>query len=131
MPALQGTENFEHGRVPKVGILLCNLGTPKAPTVSAVKKYLAEFLSDNRVVELSKLLWLPILHGIILNTRPKKSAKAYKSIWTDGGSPLLVFSEGILNKLQKKYETFDDSNLIFGLGTVSYTHLTLPTILLV
>ena len=116
MPALQGTENFEHGRLPKVGILLCNLGTPKAPTVPAVKKYLAEFLSDNRVVELSKLLWLPILHGIILNTRPKKSAKAYKSIWTDSGSPLLVFSEGILNKLQKKFKAFDDSNLIFGLG---------------
>jgi ferrochelatase len=116
MPVLKGTENFEHGRAPKVGVLLCNLGTPKAPTAAAVKKYLAEFLSDNRVVELSKLLWLPILHGIILNTRPRKSAKAYKSIWTDNGSPLLVFSKGILHKLQKQLEAPDDNNLIFSLG---------------
>ncbi len=116
MPVIKGTKNFEHGRTPKVGVLLCNLGTPKAPTTAAVKKYLAEFLSDNRVVELSKLLWLPILHGIILNTRPRKSAKAYKSIWTDHGSPLLVFSERILDKLRKKFEGPNSTNLVFSLG---------------
>ena len=66
---------------PKIGVLLVNLGTPDAPTRGEVKKYLAEFLKDRRVIELSPLLWWPILHGIILNTRPQKSAKAYQKIW--------------------------------------------------
>jgi protoporphyrin/coproporphyrin ferrochelatase len=116
MSTLKGIQNFQHGRKPKIGVLLCNLGTPTEPTTRAVRKYLAEFLSDKRVVELSKLLWLPILHGIILNTRPRKSAKAYKSIWTNEGSPLLVFSKKIKNKLQHKYDTKNDNSVIFELG---------------
>ena len=72
----------------RVGVLLVNLGTPDAPTPAAVRRYLAEFLSDRRVVELPPLLWQPILRGIILTTRPKKSAHAYKQVWTDAGSPL-------------------------------------------
>jgi ferrochelatase len=72
----------------KVGVLLVNLGTPDAPTVSAVRRYLGEFLSDRRVVEIPQLLWQPILRGIILNTRPQKSAHAYSLVWTDAGSPL-------------------------------------------
>ena len=72
----------------KVGVLLVNLGTPDAPTPAAVKRYLAEFLSDRRVVEIPPLAWQPILRGIILNTRPKKSAHAYQQVWTDAGSPL-------------------------------------------
>lgn len=74
-------------------ILLINLGTPDAPNKPAVKRYLAEFLGDPRVVELPRLLWLPILHGIILNTRPAKSAAKYATIWTPEGSPLKVHTE--------------------------------------
>jgi protoporphyrin/coproporphyrin ferrochelatase len=74
-------------------ILLVNLGTPDEPTAPAVKRYLAEFLGDPRVVELPRLLWLPILHGIILNTRPARSAAKYATIWTPEGSPLKVHTE--------------------------------------
>jgi len=82
-----------HGRAPHVGILLTNLGTPDAPTASAVRRYLAEFLSDRRVVEIPPLVWKIILHGIILRTRPAKSAKKYASVWTSDGSPLLVWTQ--------------------------------------
>ena len=82
-----------HGRAPRVGMLLTNLGTPDAPTASAVRRYLAEFLSDRRVVEISPLVWKIILHGIILRTRPAKSAKKYASVWTSDGSPLLVWTQ--------------------------------------
>ena len=75
---------------PLKGILLVNLGTPSAPSPAAVRSYLAEFLSDPRVVELPRWLWLPILHGIVLRTRPAKSAAKYASIWTPEGSPLAV-----------------------------------------
>jgi ferrochelatase len=75
---------------PRVGVLLVNLGTPEAPTPAAVRSYLAEFLSDPRVVELPHLLWLPLLHGVILNVRPRKSAEKYAKIWTGEGSPLMV-----------------------------------------
>ena len=88
---------FEHGKAPiaasATAILLCNLGTPDAPTAPAVRRYLAEFLSDQRVVEIPRLVWLLILHGIILRIRPKKSAAKYASIWTAEGSPLKVWTE--------------------------------------
>lgn len=84
---------YQHGRPSRVGVLLVNLGTPDAPTPSAVKHYLSEFLSDSRVVELPKLLWWFILHGIILRFRPKKSAAKYASIWTKEGSPLRIYTE--------------------------------------
>ena len=74
----------------KTVVLLTNLGTPDEPTTSAVRKYLAEFLSDRRVIRTSRWIWLPILHGFILRVRPKKSAAAYKKVWTEEGSPLLV-----------------------------------------
>ena len=74
----------------KTVVLLTNLGTPDEPTPSAVRKYLAEFLSDRRVIRTSRWIWLPILHGFILRVRPKKSAAAYKKVWTEEGSPLLV-----------------------------------------
>ena len=73
---------------PKIGVLLINLGTPDAPEERAVRRYLAEFLSDRRVIEIHPIAWKPILHGIILRTRPKKSAEAYNQIWTNEGSPL-------------------------------------------
>jgi ferrochelatase len=74
--------------VPRIGVLLVNLGTPDEASPKAVKRYLAEFLSDRRVVEIPPLAWQPILRGIILTTRPKKSAHAYQQVWTDAGSPL-------------------------------------------
>jgi ferrochelatase len=76
----------------KTAILLVNLGTPDAPDPKSVRRYLAEFLSDPRVIDLPRWKWLPILHGIILRVRPKKSAKLYQSVWTDKGSPLLLNS---------------------------------------
>ncbi len=79
----------QHGRV---GVLLVNLGTPDAPTPDAVRRYLAEFLSDRRVVEIPPLIWQPILRGIILNTRPKKSAHAYSLVWREDGSPLAAIT---------------------------------------
>lgn len=86
-----------HGARPaatsSTAILLCNLGTPDAPTAPAVRRYLAEFLSDARVVEIPKALWWLILHGIILRTRPKKSAAKYATVWTSEGSPLKVWTQ--------------------------------------
>ncbi|MDR3414173.1 MAG: ferrochelatase [Formivibrio sp.] len=84
---------FRHDSARKIGVLLVNLGTPEAPTPAAVKRYLAEFLSDRRVVEIPRLPWWLILHGIILNTRPKKSAAKYAAIWSNEGSPLRVWTE--------------------------------------
>ncbi|MBH9553466.1 ferrochelatase [Inhella gelatinilytica] len=80
-------------RPPRVGLLLCNLGSPDAPEPQAVRRYLAEFLADPRVVEIPPLLWWPILHGIILRVRPGKSAAKYQSIWMAEGSPLKVYTE--------------------------------------
>lgn len=76
----------------RVGILLTNLGTPDAPDTPSLRRYLKEFLSDPRVIELSRWLWLPILHGVILRIRPRKSAAAYRTVWSDQGSPLLAIS---------------------------------------
>jgi ferrochelatase len=87
---------------PKIGVLLVNLGTPDAPTKSAVKRYLKQFLSDRRVVEIPQIIWQPILRGIILNTRPQKSAQAYAKVWTDKGSPLAFFTAGQADVLQAR-----------------------------
>ncbi len=84
---------YTHGTPQKTGILLVNLGTPDAPTPQAVRAYLKEFLSDPRVVEIPRAIWWLILNGIILNTRPKKSAAKYASIWLKEGSPLRVHTE--------------------------------------
>ena len=85
-----------------IGVLLVNLGTPDAPTPRAVKRYLAEFLSDPRVVEIPPLVWQPILRGIILNVRPKKSAHAYAQVWTDKGSPLAAITAEQAKALQAR-----------------------------
>jgi len=84
----------------KVGVLLVNLGTPDAPTPRAVRRFLAEFLSDPRVIDYPKWLWYPILYGAILQIRPRKSAHAYAAIWTKDGSPLLLESTALANALQ-------------------------------
>jgi protoporphyrin/coproporphyrin ferrochelatase len=91
---------FQHGQAPRTGILLVNLGTPEAPTPAALRRYLGQFLSDPRVVEIPPLVWKVILHGIILRVRPAKSAEKYASIWTKEGSPLRVWTEKQTKLLQ-------------------------------
>lgn len=87
---------------PQVGVLLVNLGTPDAPTPAAVRRYLKEFLSDPRVVEIPRLVWWPILNGIILNTRPRKSAHAYAQVWSEAGSPLAAVTRSQAEALQTR-----------------------------
>ena len=84
---------WRHGTPARTAVVLVNLGTPESPTPSAVRRYLAEFLGDPRVIEIPRVIWLAILHGIILRVRPRKSAAKYATIWTDAGSPLLVHTE--------------------------------------
>ena len=94
----------DHPQIPagKIGVLLVNLGTPDAPTPSAVRRYLKEFLSDRRVVEIPPILWQPILRGVILNTRPKRSAHAYAQVWTEQGSPLAAITASQAKALQAR-----------------------------
>ena len=112
-----GSQNF--GQHPKntVGILITNLGTPAAPTKTALKIYLREFLSDPRVIEIPRLVWWFILNFIILNIRPARSAEAYSTVWTEEGSPLLVNTrnqaEGLKNALSSKYG--DEIAVDFGM----------------
>jgi ferrochelatase len=91
--SFQKEPSFSHGQAPRTAVVLCNLGTPDEPTAPAVRRYLAEFLSDHRVVEIPRPIWWLILHGIILRVRPKKSAAKYASVWTPEGSPLKVWTE--------------------------------------
>jgi len=84
--------DFHHDTPECLGVLLVNLGTPDAPSTKAVRRYLAEFLSDPRVIEMPRLLWMAILHGVILRVRPKRSAHAYRQVWSEQGSPLLDIS---------------------------------------
>ena len=102
MPSFIGEKNYEHGSPDTTGILLTNLGTPDEPTAKALKHYLREFLSDPRVIEIPKLFWQIILRGIILQIRPKKSAKTYSTIWTKEGSPLLTISKKQLELVRKE-----------------------------
>lgn len=82
-----------HGRVAATAVLLCNLGTPDEPTPAALRRYLGEFLADPRVVEIPRAAWLPLLHGVILRTRPRRSAAKYASIWSAEGSPLKMWTD--------------------------------------
>jgi protoporphyrin/coproporphyrin ferrochelatase len=90
MNAFKQEPQYTHGQQPNVGVLILNLGTPSAPNAKNVRRYLKEFLSDRRVVEVPKIIWWFILHGIILPFRSKQSALKYASVWTEQGSPLLV-----------------------------------------
>ncbi len=103
-----GTPDYVHGTEERLGVLVVNLGTPEAPETKAVRRYLAQFLSDPRIIELPRWLWNIILHGIILRFRPSKSAKAYQEVWSEEtGSPLLSISQAqtqaIRAELQQRY----------------------------
>ena len=93
----------DHAASGCIGVLVTNLGTPEAPTPSAVRRYLAEFLADPRVIELPRWLWLPILHGVVLRIRPRRSARAYASIWSPEGAPLLVNSRAVADALRARW----------------------------
>jgi ferrochelatase len=98
----EGNPNFSHKQHDKVGVLITNLGTPDAPKKAELKKYLREFLSDPRVVEVPRLIWWMILNFVILNIRPKRSAHAYSTVWTERGSPLLFHTQDQTDALREK-----------------------------
>lgn len=104
MGRYEGNADYRHGEGECLGVLVTNLGSPDAPTPAAVRRYLAEFLSDPRVIEIPPALWWLILHGVILNTRPKRSAHAYQRIWREEGSPLLIISRRQAAALQQHLE---------------------------
>ena len=93
MGRYESERQYRHGSASQAGVLLINLGTPEAPTRPAVRAYLKEFLSDPRVIEIPRVLWWPLLHFVILTTRPKASAARYEQVWTREGSPLKVHTE--------------------------------------
>ena len=103
----KGFPDFSHGQRDKIGVLVTNLGTPDAPTTKALRRYLKQFLWDPRVVEVPRPIWWMILNLIILNIRPKRSAEAYASVWTDEGSPLLIHTKdqtkGIRERIEAQY----------------------------
>ena len=101
-----------HGTQERLGVLLVNLGSPQAPTASAVRRFLAEFLMDRRVVEIPRVLWKLIMHAIILRVRPAKSAKKYKKIWTDQGSPLIAIANRQAQAVEKQLQKQIRGNVI-------------------
>ena len=105
MPRYQTTPDFEHGRAERIGVLVVNLGTPEAADTASVRRFLKQFLSDPRVVEYPRWLWWLILNGIILRIRPSRSAEAYRKIWTDQGSPLMIYSKEIAAGVQAQLDT--------------------------
>jgi len=94
-----GNPDYRHGESDLTGVLIVNLGTPEAPDAGPVRRYLAQFLWDRRVVEFPRWLWWMVLHGVILRIRPSRSAHAYKQIWTDKGSPLTVYSQALCTQV--------------------------------
>ncbi|HSQ69375.1 MAG TPA: ferrochelatase [Steroidobacteraceae bacterium] len=111
-----GTPDYRHGSEPRMGVLLVNLGTPDEPSPGAVRRYLAEFLWDPRVIEMPRPLWWLILHLIILRVRPKKSAHAYQKIWTPEGSPLLIESKAVADGLQARLQARLGDRIRVALG---------------
>lgn len=100
----RGSPSFTHQQADKLGVLITNLGTPEAPTKQALRPYLKEFLSDPRVVEVPRLIWWMILNLVILNIRPRRSAKAYETVWTDQGSPLMFHTQNQANAIKQALE---------------------------
>lgn len=123
MPRYTAKTNFRHTDSPRLGVLLTNLGTPDAPTAPALRKYLGEFLADPRIIELPRLLWRILLHGLVLRLRPAKSAALYKEIWSEQGSPLLVYAQaqaqGVAQRLQQRLNAPVAVDLAMRYGTPS------------
>ncbi|MES9942678.1 MAG: ferrochelatase [Candidatus Thiodiazotropha sp. 6PLUC2] len=111
-----------------LGVLLVNLGTPDAPTTGAVRRYLSEFLSDPRIVAIPRFLWMIILHGIVLRVRPKRSAKAYASIWTEEGSPLLAISKKQRSALEEEIAPLFEGQVTVALA-MRYGNPSIPSVL--
>ena len=122
-----GEQDFDHNSSKKIGVLVCNLGTPDSFKSKDVRKFLREFLSDGRVVEIPKIIWWFILNGIILLVRPSKSAKLYKSVWTKEGSPLMVFSQQLVSKLSKELSDNFEIELAMRYGNTSCLLYTSPS----
>lgn len=99
-----GKSDYAHGTPSRTGLMLVNLGTPDDPSPRAVRRYLAEFLSDPRVIEMPRALWWLILHGVILRVRPRRSAHAYGKIWTAEGSPLLIESKALTDAVRLRMQ---------------------------
>jgi ferrochelatase len=123
-----GNRDFEHGTPCRTGVLLVNLGTPADPSVAAVRRYLAEFLADPRVIEAPRALWWFVLHGYILRTRPRRSAHAYGRIWTPAGSPLMVESRRLATRVAASLQTRFGDSIIVDLA-MTYGAPSIPTVL--
>ncbi|WP_035383557.1 ferrochelatase [Ferriphaselus sp. R-1] len=126
--SFQAEPAYAHGTPATTAVLLVNLGTPDAPTAAAVRPYLRQFLGDPRVVEIPRLLWWPILNGIILNTRPKKSAEKYASIWMPEGSPLKVHTERQTALLREALRLRTDTPLVVDYA-MRYGNPSIPEVL--
>ncbi len=112
-----GTPHFEHGTEERLGILIVNLGTPAAPKTREVRQYLAQFLSDPRIIELPRLIWLALLYGVILRIRPSRSAKAYREVWSEEtGSPLLNISRMQVRALEEELRLRFNNKVRVALG---------------
>jgi ferrochelatase len=111
-----GDSSRQHGGSDRIGVLLANLGTPDGPDPSSVRRFLAEFLWDPRVVEAPRLIWWLALHGVILRIRPSKSAHAYRQIWTPEGSPLLVHSAALAKRIGEALETRWNTTVALGMS---------------
>lgn len=108
----RGVEGFKHDQQDLTGVLITNLGTPDAPTTPALRRYLKEFLWDPRVVEVPRPIWWCILNGIILNIRPRRSAAAYREVWTDQGSPLMLHTLAQRDALRERLQARFGENLM-------------------
>jgi ferrochelatase len=126
MPFYNQEPSYAHGTLPKIGILLANLGTPDAPTAAAVRRYLKQFLSDRRVVEIPRAIWWLILNLVILNVRPRKSAAKYALIWSAEGSPLLVHTQKQAQLLQQQLSQRITAPFAVELG-MSYGNPSIPS----
>jgi len=113
---IYNNSTYDHKSPETIGILLVNLGTPDAPTTSALRQYLGEFLADPRITEMPRWLWWLVLHGIILRIRPSRSAKEYQKVWTELGSPLLEISKTQLQLLQPVVQEHFKTPITVALG---------------
>ena len=120
---------YQRGLLPdatdRTGVLLVNLGTPEAPDAPAVRRYLGQFLHDHRVVEISRWIWCLILHGIILRSRPRRSAAAYKKIWSETGSPLMSLTRSLVQNLDAHFRQHGSEDICIAMA-MRYGHPSIP-----